>query len=60
MKTRVVSLVTLALWMVLGGVALFSTGCATADPDNASARPWNSPRGWESGALPSVLTDPRR
>jgi hypothetical protein len=31
------------------------SGCATDDPDNVSARPWNHPRGWESGLPPQML-----
>jgi len=38
--------------LLLTVAALFLNGCATHDPDNASARPWNSPKSWESG-LPS-------
>ena len=42
-------------WMVLflltlAGWAL--TGCATDDPDNVSARPWNAPQDWENGMPP--------
>lgn len=39
-------------WILLLLLALTSlalSGCATEEPDNASARPWNQPRGWESG-----------
>ncbi len=37
------------LLLVLAAASLALSGCATEDPDNASARPWNQPRGWESG-----------
>ena len=37
---------------------LFLSGCATGDADNASARPWNTPKTWESG-LPSMMTEGR-
>lgn len=30
------------------------TGCSTTEPDNESAIPWNSPKGWEHG-LPSGI-----
>lgn len=61
MKTRISSFLCLGALLLLGGVSLLLTGCATTEPENASARPWNSPKGWEyGGALPSVLTDPRR
>jgi hypothetical protein len=36
-------------------LTLVLSGCATAEPDNLSARPWNSPQGWETG-LPSSMT----
>jgi len=41
-------------------VALLATvvGCATTDPENQSARPWNSPKGWETG-LPSSMFEGR-
>ena len=34
------------------------SGCETTDPGNADAKPWNSPKGWESG-LPSSLNEGR-
>jgi hypothetical protein len=37
----------LLLLFVAASLAL--SGCATEEPENASARPWNQPRGWESG-----------
>jgi hypothetical protein len=33
-------------------------GCKAPEPENMSARPWNSPRGWETG-LPSGLNEGR-
>jgi hypothetical protein len=48
-----------ALWLLLGLVAWGVTACATTeDTDNASVRPWNTPKGWENG-LPSNLTEGR-
>ena len=50
MKTPTASLlqrysaVSLLVLLCLGFV-----GCASTDPDNASARPWNQPKGWEGG-----------
>jgi len=41
-------------WLLLLAVmalAVFLSGCATDDPSNASVRPWNTPQGWENGAL---------
>jgi len=39
------------LLLVLGALVGSLCGCATDEPDNASVRPWNSPEGWQSGAL---------
>jgi hypothetical protein len=36
----------------------FLTGCNTPEPDNQSARPWNTPKGWEGG-VPGMLYDRR-
>jgi len=36
-----------------------ASGCKTTEPDNASARPWNSPKGWEGG-LPGGYFDRER
>jgi hypothetical protein len=48
-----------ALLLLLLCAAFSLTGCATTDDaDNASARPWNSPKGWETG-LPSSMTEGR-
>jgi len=33
-------------------------GCATSDSENLSERPWNSPKGWETG-LPSTINEGR-
>jgi hypothetical protein len=44
----------------LGLLALLATlfvgGCASPDNENISARPWNTPKGWENG-MPSNLMD---
>ena len=44
------------LILALAGVGAVLTGCETPDDQNVSARPWNSPKGWESG-FPSALTE---
>ncbi len=36
-----------ALLLVLGGLAL--SGCKSPESENVSARPWNSPRGFDTG-----------
>ncbi len=48
-----------ALWLLLVGTGLFIGGCATEESSNMSSRPWNTPKGWESG-LPSALSEERR
>lgn len=40
------------------GSALLVSGCNTTEPDNMSSRPWNSPKGWESG-VPGMIYDRR-
>lgn len=48
-------LLSLLLLLVTVGVS----GCATTeDTDNASVRPWNAPKGWETG-LPTQMYDRR-
>ena len=37
---------------------LLLAGCASQEPENASVRPWNSPKGWETG-LPPGMTEGR-
>jgi hypothetical protein len=46
----------LLLGLIVGSLAL--AGCASPDSDNASVRPWNTPKGWENG-LPSGMTEGR-
>ena len=38
--------------------ALVLGGCGSTEPDNASARPWNAPKTWETG-LPSSAFEGR-
>jgi hypothetical protein len=54
MKTRLAPFF-LAL---LACAAFLSIGCNTPDPENRSARPWNSPNGYETG-LPSSMFEGR-
>jgi hypothetical protein len=44
--------------LVLTLAALVLGGCATADSENASERPWDGPKSWENG-LPSSMTEGR-
>jgi hypothetical protein len=46
------------LLLVLIVSAACLSGCASTDPDNASVRPWNAPKSWETG-LPSMMTEGR-
>ncbi len=47
------------LFLLLLGLSLLAlAGCATTESDNAATRPWNSPKGWETG-LPSGMTEGR-
>jgi type IV pilus biogenesis protein CpaD/CtpE len=41
----------LLLLVVLAAMAALISGCASTESDNASVRPWNSPEGWQGGAL---------
>jgi ABC-type oligopeptide transport system substrate-binding subunit len=54
LKFSISSICLLALMMA----ALGLSGCASADSENLSARPWNSPGANDSG-LPSALTEGR-
>jgi len=47
------------LFLLLALVAFCASGCASVEPENASARPWNSPARWETGGLPSSMTEGR-
>jgi hypothetical protein len=39
-------------------VLVTMSGCATTESENASTRPWNTPKSWEHG-LPSAMTEGR-
>jgi hypothetical protein len=45
--------------LLLALIALGVNGCTTTEPENASARPWNSPAGWQTGGLPSSINEGR-
>ena len=59
MKIDFDSLLRPALGLVLVVTGLLVGGCATEEPGNMSARPWNTPKGWETG-LPGGLMQERR
>lgn len=44
--------------LLLASCWLALVGCASTDPENQSARPWNSPKSWETG-LPSGILEGR-
>ena len=44
--------------LLLAALAIVLGGCATSEPDNASARPWNAPKTWETG-LPNSAFEGR-
>jgi hypothetical protein len=48
----------LLIFMTL--IAVAASGCKTTEPENESARPWNSPRGWEAGGMPGFTPNYRR
>jgi len=53
------NLIARALLLAAVSVLLLgASGCATTEPGNASSRPWNSPKSWETG-LPGGLFDRR-
>lgn len=57
MKRVGINLRLVSLLLLLLAVAGLS-GCATPDSENASVRPWNSPKSWENG-LPSMMSEGR-
>lgn len=58
MKTYFLKTLKVALLLGFLAGSLSLTGCAESEPENLSSRPWNSPKGWESG-LPIGLTEGR-
>jgi len=49
----------LLLALTLVTLALGGIGCATTESDNASSRPWNTPKGWATG-FPAGMYDRQR
>ena len=47
----------LLLLLLLAGMALLE-GCVGPESENASVRPWNTSKGWDSG-LPPGMTEGR-
>ena len=44
--------------LLLTLTVLALAGCSTTDSENASERPWDSPKSWENG-LPSTMMEGR-
>lgn len=55
---RCLSILRAALLLVALAATANLTGCATDEADNASVRPWNAPKNWETG-LPGGMTEGR-
>ena len=55
--TNFLSVPRRAVLLLLFALALGAAGCATSEPENASARPWNSPKSWETGGFPSTMNE---
>jgi hypothetical protein len=50
----------LLLVMVLAALAMVISGCASTESDNASVRPWDTPEGWQGGALGDMMNQQHR
>lgn len=48
------------LALIIAALAAVVSGCASTEPDNASVRPWNSPEGWQNGALNGMMDQQHR
>jgi len=46
--------------LALAAWALMITGCASTESDNASVRPWDTPEGWQGGALGGMMDQQHR
>jgi ABC-type uncharacterized transport system auxiliary subunit len=54
MKIRAVHCLLL---LMVAAMAMVLSGCASTESDNASVRPWNSPEGWQGGAIGDMMSD---
>ncbi len=59
MKSFVFSFRFVSLLLILLGTFGLASCASTDDSDNASVRPWNAPKGWETG-MPTGLMDRQR
>ena len=57
MKQRSTQNSWIFLWVLLTAL-IGLVGCVTSESENLSERPWNTPKGWETG-LPSSMNEGR-
>jgi len=50
----------LFLLLAIAALSLAISGCADTESDNTSVRPWNSPEGWQGGALGGLMDQQHR
>jgi len=50
----------LFLLLLFAAFAALLSSCASTESDNASVRPWNTPEGWQGGALGNMLDQQHR
>ena len=57
MKPRSTQNSWIFLWVLLTAL-IGLVGCVTSESENLSERPWNTPKGWETG-LPNSMNEGR-
>jgi uncharacterized protein YceK len=50
----------LFLMLVLAAMAAVISGCSSVESENSSQRPWDSPEGWQTGALGDMMSEQHR
>jgi hypothetical protein len=55
-----ISLTHFLFAVLLAAMVATLAGCSSTEPDNASVRPWNSPEGWQGGALNGIMDQQHR
>jgi hypothetical protein len=48
------------LALIFAALAAGISGCSSTEPDNASVRPWDTPEGWQNGALNGMMDQQHR
>jgi len=46
--------------LVLAAMAAVISGCSSVESENSSQRPWDSPEGWQTGALGDMMSEQHR